>query len=185
VNRSRADPDAFPHPVGDATYRVVFVCTGNICRSPMAEVAMRALAGTTTLADGTVLGERLQITSAGTGPWHEGEPMDRRAAASLRRAGFAEHPHVAHQVSVKALRECDLVVALDRSHLQSLRSLCANPPNLVLLRSFDPTAGAASDVPDPYYGDGSEFDSCLRMITAACCGLVSTLAALFDDLPPP
>jgi protein-tyrosine phosphatase len=172
--------DALPRPVPGAPYRIVFVCTGNICRSPMAEVATRALAGSVTLADGTALGERLVVTSAGTGPWHEGEPMDPRTAAALRRAGYPDHPHVAHQIAVERLRRCDLVVALDRRHLQTLRSLGMDPSGLVLLRSFDPSAGAASDVPDPYYGDDAEFDACLAMIAEGCRALVATLASLCD-----
>jgi protein-tyrosine phosphatase len=150
----------------------------------MAEVATRALANDTVLADGDVLGERLRISSAGTGPWHEGGPMDPRTAAALKRAGFPDHPHVAHHVSVKNLRQCDLIVALDRGHQQTLRSLCANPSNLFLLRSFDASAGAASDVPDPYYGDDAGFDRCLEMIVQGCRGLVSALASLWDSPPP-
>jgi protein-tyrosine phosphatase len=172
--------DGLPRQVEGTPYGVVFVCTGNICRSPMAEVATRAMAGTTTLADGSSLGEQLLVTSAGTGPWHEGEPMDPRAAAALRRAGFPDHAHRAHQVSVPALKKANLVVALDRRHQQTLRSLGVDPVHLSLLRAFDPAAGAASDVPDPYYGDEAEFDACLAMIANGCRGLVSALTSLRD-----
>ena len=181
--RSQRGPQALPPPVPGGPYRVVFVCTGNICRSPIAEVATRALADTVALADGTELGDRLIVTSAGTGPWHEGEPMDPRTAAALRRAAFAEHTHIAHQISASGLRQSDLIVALDRRHLQTLRSLGTDPSRLVLLRSFDPSAGAAADVPDPFYGDESEFDACVAMIVAGCRGLVLALAALWDPLP--
>jgi low molecular weight protein-tyrosine phosphatase len=164
-------------PDDDRPYRVVFVCTGNICRSPMAEVITRALAESTSLADGTMLAAHLDVRSAGTGPWHEGEPMHETAAATLARAGYPRHPHVAHQVAASELAEIDLLVALDRRHQQTLRGLGADPERLVLLRSFDPASGAAADVPDPYYGDDAVFDECRDMIAAACHGLVAELAA--------
>jgi len=177
--------DTLPRPVPGMPYRIVFVCTGNICRSPMAEVATRAEANAITLADGTILGDRLHVTSAGTGPWHEGEPMDPRTGEALRRAGYPDHPHVAHQISAPALDQNDLIVALDRRHQQTLRSLGNDPSRLFLLRSFDPSAGAASDVPDPFYGDDAEFDACLAMIAGGCRGLVTTLADFWDDPPSP
>jgi protein-tyrosine phosphatase len=175
---SRLSPaDALPHPVPGSPYRILFVCTGNICRSPMAEVVTRALAGTTTLADGNSMANWLTVASAGTGPWHEGKPMDPRATEALARAGYPEHPHVAHQVSASELPRYDLIVALDRSHQQTLRSLGADRERIFLLRAFDPAAGAAADVPDPYYGDEPEFDACLAMIADGCRGLVAALSS--------
>jgi protein-tyrosine phosphatase len=163
-------------------YRVVFVCTGNICRSPMAEVITRSLAASTELADGTSLADHLEVRSAGTGPWHEGEPMHRLAQDSLARGGYPDHRHVAHQIVSAQLGGIDLMVALDRRHQQTLRSLGADPDRLVLLRSFDPAAGAAADVPDPYYGDEAVFDDCRDMIAAGCAGLVASLASHPDAL---
>ena len=171
---------------------IVFVCTGNICRSPMAEVVARTMAGAATLVDGTNLGDRLLITSAGTGPWHEGESMDPRAKAALRRADYPDHSHVAHQISTRELADIDLVVALDRRHERTLEGLGIDPSRLELLRSFDPSfdpsadspagtsAGMATDVPDPYYGDDAGFDDCLALIARGCRGLVDTLAARWD-----
>jgi protein-tyrosine phosphatase len=159
-------------------YRILFVCTGNICRSPMAAMATRALAGDATGEGGASLGALLEVDSAGTGPWHEGEPMDARAAAALRRAGLCDMGHVAHQASPRELPDYDLVVALDRRHQQTLRSLGADPERLLLLRALDPAAGAAADVPDPYYGDDAEFDACLAMIVRGCQGLVEGLRTL-------
>jgi protein-tyrosine phosphatase len=173
------------HPLPGTPTSVVFVCTGNICRSPMAEVATRTMAGATTLVDGSSLGDHLIITSAGTGGWHEGEPMDARTGAALQRAEYPDHPHVAHQISAKKLGGFDLVVALDRRHQQTLRSLGAEPSRLVLLRSFDPAAGAATDVPDPYYGDDAGFDDCLAMVARGCRGLVAALAARWDAVLAP
>jgi protein-tyrosine phosphatase len=170
-----------PRPVRGNPYAVVFVCTGNICRSPMAEVVTRSVAAATLLDDGSALGDRLVVTSAGTGPWHEGEPMDPRTGAALERGGYPDHSHVAHQISVPTLKETNLVVALDRRHQQTLRSLGTDPAHLFLLRAFDPSAGAAADVPDPYYGDDDEFDACLHMIANGCRGLVKALASLWDE----
>jgi protein-tyrosine phosphatase len=166
-------------------YGIVFVCTGNICRSPIAEVAARTMAAATRLTDDTVLGDHLAIRSAGTGPWHEGEPMDPRTDAALRRAGYQDYEHIAHQISTGALGRADLLVALDRRHQETLRSLGADPSRLVLLRAFDPSAGAAADVPDPYYGDEAGFDDCLAMIARGCQGLVTSLASLFNAVISP
>lgn len=171
-----------PGPIGERPYRIVFVCTGNICRSPMAEVITRTLADATPLEDGTRLGDHLEVRSAGTGPWHEGEPMHAYAAESLSRGGYPGERHVAHQVASAELGRIDLMVALDRRHRQTLRGLGADPDRLVLLRSFDPAAGAAADVPDPYYGDQTVFDDCRDMIAGACTGLVASLAAEWDSL---
>ncbi len=80
------------------------------------------------------------------------------------------------------LGRIDLMVALDRRHRQMLLGLGADPDRLVLLRSFDKSAGAAADVPDPYYGDQTVFDECRDMIAVACTGLVALLAANWDSL---
>jgi low molecular weight protein-tyrosine phosphatase len=177
---------SFPRPVpaalGERPYRIVFVCTGNICRSPMAEVVTRSLAESTELEDGSTLADHLEVRSAGTGPWHEGEPMHAYASEALTRAGYPRHPHVAHQFSPSELSKIDLLVALDRRHQQTLRGLGADAGRTVLLRSFDAASGAAADVPDPYYGDDAVFDECRDMIAAACGGLVASLTVHWDTL---
>jgi protein-tyrosine phosphatase len=171
-----------PRPIADQPYRIVFVCTGNICRSPMAEVVTRSLAASTELADGTALAGHLSVRSAGTGPWHEGEPMHPLAQTALARAGYPDHRHVAHHIKSSELAHFELLVALDRRHQRTLRGLGADPDRLALLRSFDPTSGAAADVPDPYYGDDAVFDECRDMIAAGCAGLVASLTAYWDTL---
>jgi protein-tyrosine phosphatase len=181
---SRPAPPALtlPRPRAGLPYRIVFVCTGNICRSPMAEVITRALAAAATLPDGSTLAPHLQVTSAGTGPWHEGEPMHPNTSVALVRGGFPDHPHVAHQFPTARRDQYDLLVALDRRHQQTLRGLGADPDRIMLLRAFDPAAGAAADVPDPYYGDDAVFDDCRDMIAAACTGLVTALVAHWDAI---
>ena len=148
----------------------------------MAEVVTRSLAASAELGDGTTLADHLQVRSAGTGPWHEGEPMHPLAQAALARGGYPAHRHVAHQVTTSGLSDFELFVALDRRHQQTLRGLGADPDRLALLRAFDPAAGAAADVPDPYYGDDAVFDECRDMIAAGCAGLVASLAAYWDTL---
>jgi protein-tyrosine phosphatase len=148
----------------------------------MAEVITRSLAATTALPDGTSLDTYLEVTSAGTGPWHEGEPMHANTAVALARGGFPDHPHIAHQFPTARQGHYDLLVALDRRHQQTLRGLGADPARIVLLRAFDADSGAAADVPDPFYGDVNVFDDCRDMIATACAGLVAALAAHWDTL---
>jgi low molecular weight protein-tyrosine phosphatase len=164
----------------NAPYRLCFVCTGNICRSPMAAAVMTHLAGN----DPALIG-RIAVSSAGTGPWHEGEPMDPRAQAVLSSRGYDGTGHVARQVSVADLGHVDLLVALDRRHQQTLRSLGSDAGldgRLVLLRSFDRTAGGAVDVPDPYYGDERDFAHCLDQVELACRGLAGALAQVLEPV---
>jgi protein-tyrosine phosphatase len=147
----------------------------------MADVAFRHLSEAVSIGGGDPLRTAVEVSSAGTGPWHEGEPMDRRARAALAARGYVDHGHIAHQFSVDRFASLDLVVALDRRHLQTLRSLLARrfdtTGRIVLLRSFDPRSGGDLDVPDPYYDDGL-FDRCLEMIEAGCRGLVTALAEI-------
>src|SRR5262249_47884786 len=140
-------------------------CTGNICRSPMAEVVFADAVRREGLA------HRVRVSSAGTGSWHVGEPADPRAADTLRRAGYA-CAHVAEKVGSRHL-SADLLVALDRGHLAALRRMVAEPDRVALLRSFDPAAGRDLDVPDPYYGGKRGFDHVLTMIRAAVPGLLT------------
>lgn len=144
---------------------ITFVCTGNICRSPMAEIVF------TDALRREGLAHRVRVSSAGTGGWHVGEPADPRTAAALRQAGY-DCTHVAAQVGAQHLA-ADLLVALDSGHLAALRRLVAQPQRVVLLRSFDPTAGGDLDVPDPYFGDAHHYDEVLGMVHAAVPGLLA------------
>jgi protein-tyrosine phosphatase len=157
--------------------RVCFVCTGNICRSPMAEMVLRQLALATPVRHG-VLADHLEVSSAGTGPWHVGEPMDPRARRALADRGYVDGGHVARQFQTDWLNRLDLVVALDRRHFETLRSLGGRRDDqLAILRSFDGQAGGELDVPDPYYGEGPDFVHCLAMVERACVGLATELCA--------
>lgn len=110
------------------------------------------------------------VTSAGTGGWHVGEPADPRATEVLRTNGYATD-HAARQLDSEEL-SADLLVALDRDHLRSLRRSVPEPERVRLLRSFDPDAPADAEVPDPYYGGPGGFDEVLDMIEAAMPGMV-------------
>jgi protein-tyrosine phosphatase len=149
--------------------KVLIVCSGNICRSPMAEVVLDQLARRG--------GLDLQVDSAGTGSWHEGEAMDRRAVATLGARGYDATQHLARQVEAQWLAARDLVLAADRGHLKDLRRLASRLPQaapITLLGSFsrDPSQ---PDIPDPYYGDAPDFEGCLDLIERCCEGLVADL----------
>ncbi|MFH9005710.1 low molecular weight protein-tyrosine-phosphatase [Streptomyces afghaniensis] len=157
------------------TYRVCFVCTGNICRSPMAEIVFRARVAEAGL-DGLV-----EVDSAGTGGWHEGDAADPRTVAVLEENGYATG-HTARQFQPSWFSRLDLVVALDSGHLRALRRLAPTEQDaqkVRLLRSYDPAAGDDLDVPDPYYGGAEGFEECLEMVEAASAGL---LAAVREDV---
>ncbi len=161
-------------------YRVCFVCTGNICRSPMAESVFRFHAGEAGL-DG-----RVEVDSAGTGPWHEGDGADRRAIDVLTAHGY-EQDHIARQFRAEWFDHLDLVIALDSGHLHELRALAPTPHDAAkvrLLRSYDPDADQDAlgglDVPDPYFGGTDDFEECLEMIEAASGGLLDAVVAALD-----
>ncbi|MZD04256.1 low molecular weight phosphotyrosine protein phosphatase [Streptomyces sp. SID5785] len=157
------------------TFRVCFVCTGNICRSPMAEHVFRARLREAGLAS------LVEVDSAGTDGWHEGDGADPRTVRVLREAGYS-FEHTARQFHADRFARLDLVVALDASHQRTLRRLAPTPQDaekVRLLRSFDPDADPDTppglDVPDPYYGGMSGFEQCLQLVEAAGDGLLDAV----------
>ena len=150
-------------------YRVTFVCTGNICRSPMAEHVLRKY-----IEDE---GLNATVDSSGTGGWHAGDAADRRAVATLRRHGFTSD-HTARRFQRGWFDDYDLVIALDASHLRELRALARDDRDrdkIRLLRSFDPSAGPDLDVPDPYYDDDEAFEHVLDLIERAVPGILDEI----------
>jgi protein-tyrosine phosphatase len=181
------EADGSAAPVGHRL-SVCFVCTGNICRSPMAAAVLGQLAEDHLLSDGSVLGHRLAISSAGTGGWHAGEPIDGRALFALERRGYTDRGHRARAFASAWFASTDLVVCLDRSHQQTLLGRARGrvgddryEERMVLLRTFDRRAGGHVDVPDPYYGDDTDFEHCLDLVEAGCRGLVPYLAGRLDQ----
>lgn len=147
-----------------APVHVVFVCTGNICRSPIAEKVFAHELERAGLAEG------VRVTSAGTGGWHVGSPADDRASALLRAEGYAD-THVARQLDAELLG-ADLIVALDHSHRRALQGVVPERNRVRLLRSFDPEAPEGAEVPDPYYGADDGFAEVLAMVRAAMPGML-------------
>ena len=158
-------------PRTSSTTSVLFVCLGNICRSPLAEGVFRHLVAEAGLAG------RFVVDSAGTGAWHEGERADPRSIQVAAAHGVALEGR-ARQVREEDLRAFDLVVAMDRDNLavlEELSSAAGGTARVQLLRAFDPTADG-DEVPDPYYGGPQGFEKVYRMVHAACEGLLRELA---------
>jgi protein-tyrosine phosphatase len=148
--------------------RLLFVCLGNICRSPTAEGVMRDLVREAGLED------QVTIDSAGTGDWHVGSPPDERATATARGRGITLEG-AARQVTPADFDRFDLLVAMDGSNRRDLERLApdhAARAKVVALREFDPLAvrDGDLDVPDPYYDGG--FDHVLDVVDRACRGLL-------------
>ena len=154
-------------------FRIIFVCTGNICRSPMAEVMLRDLITRSGLS------RLITTSSAGTGDWHVGEQADGRTITALAKRGYDGSHHRARQFDPAWFTDLDLVVVLDRSQGRILRNWAGTDHDrskVRLLLSFDPDQAVLQDVPDPYYSDDALFDSVLGMIDSANQALFKQLA---------
>jgi protein-tyrosine phosphatase len=149
---------------------VLFVCLGNICRSPLAEGVFLHLLR----QEGRL--DEVRVDSAGTGDWHVGEPADSRAREVAERNGITL-PSRARQVVPGDLEEFEWVVAMDRSNLEKLEAIQAEHgggARLVLLRDFDPEPGDG-EVPDPYYGGARGFDLVYEMVLRSSRGLLKAI----------
>jgi protein-tyrosine phosphatase len=155
--------------------RVLFVCLGNICRSPTAEGVMRKLVREAGLED------RIEIDSAGTGGWHIGASPDERSTAAARARGIALSG-AARSVTGADFDDWDLLVAMDRDNERELLYRAPDDEaraKVRLLRSFDPESVARGEleVPDPYYGGDRGFEDVLDIFDAGCRGLLEELRA--------
>ena len=143
---------------------VLFVCSGNICRSPTAEGVFRSLS--------EKAGLDVRIESAGLGDWHVGQPPDERAQHHAKVRGYDLSAQRARQVSPQDFNDFDLILAMDRGHLRELQRM-APPGHRARIGLF--TAGR--DVPDPYYGGAEGFEQVLNLVEAQCRSLLEELKA--------
>jgi len=150
--------------------KILFVCTGNICRSPTAEGVLRHRLEQEGLSD------QVETLSAGTHDYHVGDPPDARAQRAAKTRGYDLSRLRARQVSPDHFRDFDLVLAMDRSHQLALRRIA--PPEaqdrIRLFMEFAPGAGER-DVPDPYYGDANDFELVLDLVEAGVEGLIAVI----------
>lgn len=149
--------------------RVLFVCLGNICRSPTAEGVFRARA--------EAAGLDVVIDSAGTGAWHAGSPPDGRSVAAAASRGYNLSTIRARQVRDADFHDFDHVLAMDAanlSHLTAMNAREGGAANVALFLDYAPDA-VTREVPDPYYGGGNGFDHVLDLIEAASDGLIAAL----------
>jgi len=143
--------------------RILFVCLGNICRSPSAEAVTKDLCEREGIAD------QVFIDSAGTGDWHIGHPADPRAIEAAARRGLTL-TSIARQVQPSDFENFDLIVAMDRSNQADLFELSGSEEGVVLLREAG--GGEELDVPDPYFGNGDGFEEMLDLLEYHCAALL-------------
>jgi protein-tyrosine phosphatase len=154
---------------------VLFVCTGNICRSPTAEGVFRHLARERGVLD------LLRVDSAGTHEYHVGEAPDPRAIEHAARRGYDLSPLRARQVSGADFREFDRILAMDRGHLRQLKAMApAGSPARVAMFLDHSGSWRGLDVPDPYYGGSRGFEEVLDMVEEASARLLEEILAELD-----
>ena len=168
-------PPSLPAPTG-TPYRIAFVCLGNICRSPMADVVL------TKLVDDAGLATKVEVSSCGTGTWHLGEPMDPRAAVQLLAEGYDASAHRAKKFEPDWL-EKDLVLAMDAKNLAEISDGRGVSDRVRMFRSFDPLVDGSEDpadldVPDPFYGGDEGFVDVIHIVERTCRRILTGLQAL-------
>ncbi len=151
--------------------RILYVCLGNIVRSPLAEHLFEKLAAE------RGLGPRFEVSSAGTSGYHVGERPDPRMRSTAAKHGL-DYDGAARQIHAEDLEDYDLIIAMDHSNFNTLRSMANSPEQeakLRMLRQFDPHGGPAHDVPDPYYGGLEGFESTYRIVERSLRGLLDSM----------
>lgn len=152
------------------TYRVLFVCLGNICRSPTAEGVLRAIAAR------DYPGLPLEIDSAGTAGYHVGEPPDRRTIAAAQRRGYDLAGLRARLVQAEDFERFEFVLAMDRANLAELQYRRPDDAKAIVALYLEFAPGSAvTEVPDPYYGGIEDFERVLDLCEVAARGLLTRL----------
>lgn len=148
---------------------ILFVCMGNICRSPLAEGIFAHV------VDETGLTGQFTIDSAGTGGWHEGEPPDRRSIATAASHGIDISGQRARRIRPKDFTDFDLILAMDRDNVAALKSIARPEADIRLFG--DAALGTGEDIPDPYYGGPDGFELVYTRLLVGCSRLFETLGA--------
>lgn len=146
---------------------ILFVCMGNICRSPLAEGIFSHLVDAAGLAD------CFEIDSAGTGGWHEGEHPDRRSIATARGHGIDISRQRARRITTEDFSHFDLILAMDRANIAELHRMRPEATNIRLFGEFALETG--EDIPDPYYGSSDEFELVYARLFTGCRRLLEAL----------
>ena len=166
----------------DRPVRVLFVCLGNICRSPVAEGAFRRL------VEARGLAEHFEIDSAGTGPWHAGDPPDARMTAAAATRGLDLSTLRGRQIKRPDLagdRPWDHVLVMDKSNLHDTLALDPDGDHgtrVRLFREFDPEPGDYQ-VPDPYYGGAKGFEHVIDIVERTAAAILDRLVDVYDLQP--
>lgn len=153
------------------TLSVLFVCLGNICRSPLAEAVFREAVAEAGLED------RFRIDSAGTSGYHDGQPPDARTAEVAARRGV-EVRGASRRITAEDVSEFDYLIAMDGENRREVERLVARSdgdPGVHLLREFDPESGPDAEVPDPYYGGPRGFEDVHDLVDRSARGLLRHL----------
>ena len=169
-------PMSLPAPTG-TPYRIAFVCLGNICRSPMADVVLSQL------VDEAGLATKVEVSSSGTGTWHLGEPMDPRAAGQLLRRGVRRLRAPGAEVRRRAGSSRTSCSPWTRRTSPRSATAGASSDRVRMFRSFDPLVDGSEDpadldVPDPFYGGDEGFVEVIRIVERTCRRLLTELEAL-------
>ena len=150
--------------------RVLFVCLGNICRSPLAEVVVKAV------AEEKGISHLFHFESAGTGSWHVGGGADPRSASKALEKGLSLEHHHAQQITQRNIEDWDIFVAMDNDNRRNLMALGAAPESIIMMRDFEGVT-PAPDVPDPYYGGEHGFEDAYQMLRSNAHGLLDYLVS--------
>ena len=155
--------------INSSKTQVLFVCMGNICRSPTAEGVFRRIVEQAGLASD------VDIDSAGTHAYHVNEPADRRAAAAAERRGYSLEGIRARRVSAADFERFDYIVAMDRDNLAALQEQASDGHEAKLCLFLEFARASGDEVPDPYYGGAAGFERVLDLVEEASRGLLETL----------